>query len=272
MKIMTDAHTVFAGSIPALYERYLVPMFFEPYGTDLARRLRDLDRGRLLEIAAGTGVVTRALSRAVPASVEIVSTDLNQPMLDLAASMLEDRRVTCERADASALPFADGEFDAVVSQFGVMFFPDKVAAFREARRVLKPGGRFLFNVWDGIERNNFAHVVTEAVAALFPEDPPRFFERTPHGYHDPRTIRTALEAAGFDRIERDGVERRSRAASAHDAALGLCQGTPLRNEIEARDPSRIGEATEAAAAALASRFGTGAIEGDMRAIVIVAMR
>jgi ubiquinone/menaquinone biosynthesis C-methylase UbiE len=269
---MTDTDKVFAGSIPALYDRCLVPLIFVPYAADLAARLGDLREGRVLEIAAGTGVVTRALARTLPDRVNIVATDLNQPMLELASTMLKGRPVTWRQADALALPFGDDGFDAVVCQFGVMFFPDKHAAFREARRVLRPDGRFLFNVWDRIEQNDFAQIVTEAVAALFPADPPRFLARTPHGYHDEGEIRAALQAAGFDGIVIETVERRSVAPSARDVALAFCQGTPLRSEIEARDPGRLEEATDAAAAAVAERFGGRALEGRMRAIVVTAKR
>ena len=151
-----------------------------------------------------------------------------------------------------------------------MFFPDKVQGYREARRVLKPGGRFLFNVWDRIEENDFAHVVTEALAGVFPDDPPRFMARTPHGHHDVGRIRKDLEAAGFADVSVDAVDATSKAASPRHAAVAFCQGTPLRNEIEARDASRLEAATDQAADALAKRFGTGTIEGRIRALVITA--
>jgi ubiquinone/menaquinone biosynthesis C-methylase UbiE len=269
---MTDSDKVFSGSLPAIYERYLVPLLFEPYAEHLAQRLADLSHGNLLEIAAGTGVVTRALARSLSPAVEIVATDLNQPMLDLAALMLQGRRVSWQQADAVALPFADHEFDVVVSQFGVMFFPDKIAAFAEARRVLKIDGRFLFSVWDRIDENEFSHIVSEAVAARFPQDPPRFMARTPYAYNNAAAIEAALASAGFRDIEVETVERMSRAPSPHAAALGLCQGSPLRTEIEARDAAGLDAATDAAAAALAQRFGTGAIAGRMRALVIAARR
>ena len=156
--------------------------------------------GRVLETAAGTGILTRALARLLPDTTEIVATDLNQPMLDFAAAQPGATRVTWRSADALSLPFFDRSFDVVVCQFGAMFFPDKVAAYREAMRVLRPGGSFVFSVWDRIEENEFAAVVTEAVAALFPGDPPSFLARTPHGYHDEARIRGELAAAGFARV------------------------------------------------------------------------
>jgi ubiquinone/menaquinone biosynthesis C-methylase UbiE len=226
-----------------------------------------------LETAAGTGVVTRAIAARLPAQARIVATDLNQPMLDHAKARQSDTgRIEWQPADALALPFDDQSFDAVVCQFGVMFFPDKVQAYKEACRVLKPGGRFLFNVWDRISENEFADVVTEALAAVFPHDPPRFLARTPHGYHDVERIRTELKAAGFAEISVDALEHRSRAPSPSDPAIAYCQGTPLRNEIEARDAGRLQDATKAAAEAVARRFGTGAVDGRIRAYVINARR
>ena len=194
---MAQSDTVFAGSIPALYNRYLGPLIFEPYAADLATRVASGPAGRVLETAAGTGVLTRALAASLPGAAEIVATDLNQPMLDFAAAQPGVERVQWQRADALSLPFPDRSFDAVACQFGAMFFPDKIAGYREALRVLRPGGRFVFSVWDRIEENEFADVVTEAVAALFPGDPPNFLARTPHGYHDGERIGAELAAAGF---------------------------------------------------------------------------
>src|SRR5450432_1263357 len=166
--------TLFAGSIPELYDSHLVPLIFEPYAVDLATRVAALEPSRVLETAAGTGVVTRAMARALPAVVDLIATDLNQPMLDRAAGVGTQRPVQWKQADATRLPFADASFDVVACQFGVMFFPDKVGAFSEARRVLRRGGVLMFSVWDRIEENEFAHTVTTALAALFPADPPLF--------------------------------------------------------------------------------------------------
>jgi len=260
----------FAGSIPELYDRYLVPLIFEPYARDLALRLSAFAPADILEVAAGTGVVTRAMAALMP-DARIVASDLNQPMLDRAARMMgPGANVTWRQADALALPFDDGSFDAVVCQFGAMFFPDKVQAYREARRVLKPGGRFVFNVWDAISSNDFADAVTQALTKMFPNDPPLFMARTPHGYHDSALIRAQLGEAGFAAIDIDTVEERSTAASPSDVAIAYCQGTPLRNEIEARRPGGLEDATQAASVELARRFGNGPIEGCIRAHVMTA--
>jgi SAM-dependent methyltransferase len=260
---------VFNGSIPKLYEAYLVPLIFEPYAADLASRVAARSPRRVLEIAAGTGVVTRRLAAALPASTAIVATDLNQPMLDEAAARGTARAVEWRQADAMRLPFADASFDAVVCQFGVMFFADKPKAFAEARRVLAPGGVFVFNVWDRIEENEFADVVTAALEPLFPADPPRFLARTPHGYCDARAIERDLAAGGFAAPPKiAALAARSRADSCRAPAIAYCQGTPLRNEIEARDAQRLAEATDVAAEALARRFGRGAVDGRIRAHVV----
>lgn len=267
---MAKVDTVFSGSIPSLYDRYLGPLIFEPYAEDLAGRLAALNPARVLETAAGTGIVTRALLRALPADINIVATDLNQPMLDHAAAQVSSDRVTWQTADAQALPFPDQSFDAVVCQFGAMFFPDRVQAYREARRVLKPRGHFIFNVWDAIEHNEFADLVTAAVADMFADDPPRFLARTPHGYHDRDRIVAEVHGAGFAEVTAETVTRRSVAPTCRDPAIGFCQGSPLRNEIETRGADRLDETTEAAAARIAARFGPGPADAMMQAHVITA--
>jgi len=266
---MSDIDKVFAGSIPKLYETHLVPLIFEPYAQDLKKRVGSMNLSRILEVAAGTGVVTRALATVASDGASIVATDLNQAMLDEAAAVGTARPILWQQADAMALPFPDGEFDAVVCQFGVMFFPNKSKAFSEARRVLKPGGAFIFNVWDRISENEFADTVTRALEAVFPKDPPRFLARTPHGYHDRSTIEQDLASGGFTKSPRIAtVAARSRAKSARVPAIAYCQGTPLRNEIEARNASRLAEATDVAAAAIAQRFGTHYVDGKIQAHVV----
>jgi len=249
---MTSLDVAFAGSIPALYDRYMGPLLFEPHARDIAARAAALGPRRILETAAGTGIVTEALAGAMP-DAEIVATDLNQAMLDVAAERVRSLNVRFQQADAQALPFPDGEFDLVLSQFGVMFFPDRVGAYREVRRVLKPGGRFLFNVWDRIENNPVTATVGAAIAARFPEHAESFYRRVPFGYHDTGRIEADLREAGFTDIAVETVALTSRVA-ARDAAIGLVQGTPLRAEIEAHGVD-LDEATDAAAAALSSFDG-----------------
>jgi ubiquinone/menaquinone biosynthesis C-methylase UbiE len=262
---------VFSGSIPEFYDRLLVPLIFEPYARDLAERVAKLGPQSVLEIAAGTGVVTRAMASRLPPGTRYVATDLNPPMLDYAKSKQPDGgQIEWRQADALNLPFEDRTFDIVVCQFGAMFFPDKVRAYSEARRVLKPGGHFIFNVWDRISENDFADTITEALAARFPADPPRFMARIPHGYHDPTKIRAQITEAGFAECSAEMVAHLSSASSARVPAIAYCQGTPLRTEIEARDPAGLAAATDHAADALAQKFGHGAVEGRISAIVVTA--
>jgi SAM-dependent methyltransferase len=272
---MSGSHSdkVFDGSIPAFYETHLVPLIFEPYASDLANRLAPRSIASVLELAAGTGVLTRAFASVLPERVAIVATDLNQPMLDHASALGTARPVEWRQADAMQLPFPDESFDAVACQFGVMFFPDKAKAFAEARRVLRPGGVFIFNVWDRIEENDFADTITTALGPLFPEDPPRFLARTPHGYHDRSAIEQDLAGGGFGASPSiTTVAARSRAPSARTVAVAYCHGTPLRHEIEARDTSVLDKATNVAAAAIALRFGREAVDGKIQAHVVSVER
>jgi SAM-dependent methyltransferase len=263
----SDAH--FPSSVAALYDCFLRPLLFEPYAEDLARRAAALHPDDILETAAGTGVVTEALCRAIPGA-RITATDLNQAMLDSARARLGEGNIDYRLADAQALPFDDARFDLIVCQFGVMFFPDRVGAYREARRVLKPGGHFLFNVWGSLEKNEASLAVTRAIAAAFPDDPPSFLERVPHGYHDRARVEADLGAAGFTDIRSETVAKRSRLPSAREAATGLCLGSPLRNEIEARDPSRLDEMVDVACAALAPFKNERGIDAPMSANVFSA--
>lgn len=261
--------TAFTGSVPQLYERYMVPLIFEPYAVDLAKRVAQAGPGRVLELAAGTGAVTRQMAVMLDPSTEIIATDLNPAMIEEARRIGTERPVQWRQVDAMQLPFDEASVDAVVCQFGVMFFPDKPGAFAQARRVLRPGGLFAFNAWGPIEANEFAEAVTDALATVFPDDPPRFMARTPHGYHDAAAIARDLAAAGFTRAPTiETVAFTSRAVSARIAALAYCEGTPLRGEIEARDPQGMERATRAAEAELARRFGDGEIEGRIEALVV----
>jgi SAM-dependent methyltransferase len=266
-----DSDKKFAGSIPRLYETDLVPLLFQPYADDLAARLRTRSLTTILEVAAGTGVLTRAL--ALDERTKLVATDLNEAMLEQARARGTKHPVEWRQADAMQLPFADQAFDAVVCQFGAMFFPDKARAFAETRRVLRPGGLFAFSVWDRIEENELADVVTTALESVFPDDPPRFLARTPHGYHDRALIERDLAAGGFANAPTfETVTARSRASSPSIPAIAYCQGTPLRNEIEARDATRLALATDVAEAAIANRFGSGAVDGKIQAHVVIVHR
>lgn len=268
---MPQTDAIFTGPVPELYDRFMVPMLFDPYAADMASAAAALLPMAVLETAAGSGAVTRALAPLLPATARYVVTDLNAPMLDRAkAQQPADTRLQFLPADAQDLPFPPASFDVVCCQFGVMFLPDRIKGYRAALRVLKPGAPFLFNAWDSLADNDFARVVHEAVAAFYPANPPAFFARTPHGYHDEARIRADLSAAGFARVAIRRVPQISRAASARDAAVAYCQGTPMRMEIAARGAEDLGPVTARVEAALAQRFGTGPITGKMQALVVDA--
>ena len=268
---MSDSDKVFAGSIPQFYDNYLVPLIFTGFAEDMAQRVATLAPTTILETAAGSGVVTRSLATKIAPGASYVVTDLNQPMLDHAAERQgADSRIRWQQADALALPFDDAAFDVVCCQFGVMFFPDRIRGYREAKRILKPGGRFVFNVWDRIEENVFANDVTNALAEFFPSSPPRFLARTPHGYHDMTLIRDELERAGFSDAIIEMRSDQSRAPSPRHPAIAYCQGTPLRSEIEARGADKLQAATEHSAAAIASRHGIGEVSAKIQALVVTA--
>jgi ubiquinone/menaquinone biosynthesis C-methylase UbiE len=268
---MRATDTVFAGSIPETYERYMVPLIFQPYAGHLVERIKPFAPRRILETAAGTGVVTEALHRALP-QAEIVATDLNQPMLDQAALKVVGPHVRFQQADALDLPFEDSSFDLVVCQFGVMFFPDKPKANAEARRVLRKGGKYLLVIWDCVDRNLATKVAGSAVVELFPDDPTAFYERTPFRYFDRAVIEADLRAAGFEEIEIDTVELRSRAPSARDAAIALTQGTPMRSEIEKRGSKALMTATAVAADALRQFEGAEGFDAPMSAHIVTATK
>lgn len=269
---MTDSDKDFVGSIPEIYDNFLVPLIFETYAQDLVDRVVSLRPMSILETAAGSGVVIRALIPSLASETTVTVTDLNQPMLDYAASKQEpDKRVSWRQADALNLPFKDASFDVVMCQFGIMFYPDRIAGYSEAYRVLKPGGALIFNVWDHIETNEFADVVTSAAASVFPDDPPQFLPRTPHGYYDENLIRKELGEAGFVNIKYESLEATSTAPSPRHPAVAYCQGTPLRNEIEERDPDLLDHVTDCAADAILQRFGAGPVSAKIRGHIITAM-
>lgn len=262
----------FAGSIPHAYHRHLVPLIFEPYASDLAARVAAPESGAVLETACGTGALSRHLRAALPQSASLTATDLHAPMLDLARAKLgatED--IAWRVADATALPFADAAFDAVACQFGVMFFGDRAAGYREAARVLRPGGRFVFNVWDSLARNPFPRLVHETVAGLFPDDPPRFLE-LPFGYHDPTTIAAELRAAGFAGIRTTVLPKASHAPTPREVALAFATGTPLAAQIAQRRAVGSPDVIAAVERTIGAAFGPGPVSAPMQAILVEASR
>lgn len=269
---VSEPQAAFTGSVPENYDRFLGPALFDPYAAEIVRRLDRHGCAALLEVACGTGIVTEKLVAELPPPTRLVATDLSQPMIDYASRKLSDQRqIEWQTADATQLPFDDQSFDVVLCQFGFMFVPDKPAAFREAHRVLKPGGKLLFNVWDKLEHNDFCRIAHETVLSFFESDPPLFFE-VPFGFHRVDEIRTLLEDAGFDGLRIEHVDLPSVSASARDAATGLIQGTPVSVAVRERSPGDLPVLTEAAALALTQQCGASPCRGKMRAIVCEATR
>jgi SAM-dependent methyltransferase len=267
----TDKASAFAGTLAEFYDRHLVPFLFAPYAAVVAERAKRLSPRRVLETAAGTGIATEALARGLPSDVAITATDLNQAMIDRGKARPGMARVHWQQADALKLPFADGAFDLVVCQFGVMFFPDKPRSFGECCRVLAPGGVSLSVVWDDHDQmpDHPLWIAAQTVGGMLKRDPHTLLAP---GYFDEPVIRADLTAAGFRDVTVDRVTRPARASSAEEAAMITVQGSLLRTAIEAADPARLGEATKAVERALSARFGAGAVEGETKALIVTATK
>jgi SAM-dependent methyltransferase len=266
---MSDTSHLNTGSAAELYERHLVPLTFVAHSRIMAYRFQNMTAGRLLEIAAGTGALTRELRKLLPETVEIVATDLNQPMLDQAMAKSDAKLITWHQADAMALPFEAGSFDAVVCQFGAMFFPDKITAFSQVHRVLQPGGVFRFSVWDRMEANILNQMYQDVIDAAFPTDPPGRM-RVPFGYHDQTAITSDLTGAGFIDVSFEPATDYYRAASARDAAFAITQGHPVRQEVEARGKGLLERVAESLANNVARRYGSGPVSIPNQAIIVTA--
>jgi ubiquinone/menaquinone biosynthesis C-methylase UbiE len=269
--VKRDRNVLFQGAIPENYDRYLGPVIFEPWAEALVLRLSGKKYERILEIACGTGIVTRRLRDALPATTEIVATDLNPDMFEFAKPKFSNgENVLWQQADASALPFPNCSFDASVCQFGVMFVPDKASAMRESYRVLRSGGLFLFNVWDLFDANPFGQIAHATIASFFDRDPPTFYE-IPFGFHDSTLIRQLLQDAGFEKIQSFSETKAYRSASAREFATGLVRGNPVGDEATERgvNPEDL---IDAIAKRIAERFGNAPVESTMRAIVWQAMK
>jgi SAM-dependent methyltransferase len=273
---MADQDAAFVGSIPENYDRYLGPMFFHDYAEDMAKRLEVRPEISVLETACGTGIVTERLLARLAGRGKLVATDLSEPMLAYAAAKLPRalptaKNVEWRQADATELPFDDRSFDAVVCQFGLMFFPDKSAGLREAFRVLKPGGRALVSVWDRLEENPVPRITHETVATFFASDPPQFYT-IPFSLHDVTAVRGLLDGAGFVGVRWERLDRTGVSPSAADAVIGLIEGNPIYLAIMQRHPSALADIKTATARNLATALGDHPLRCPLRAIFFSASR
>jgi SAM-dependent methyltransferase len=269
---MSESHTAFVGSVPENYDRYLGPILFHPYADDLSARLPVTDGMRVLEVACGTGLLSRRLVARLAGRGTLVATDLNEAMIAYGQSQVPPgAAVEWRQADGTRLPFSDHSFDAVVCQFGLMFFPDKGAGMREAHRVLRPGGRYLFNVWDAMEHNPIARITQETMLSLFPVDPPLFYT-VPYGFHDGALIRSLLQSAGFTEIEIGPVGKTGQSPSAADAATGLIDGNPIASAINERGTVALPEVKAVLASRIAAELGEHPLHVPLRALVCSARR
>jgi SAM-dependent methyltransferase len=267
---MKYSGNISTGTMLEIHDRYYVPFALSPFADDMARRLARLSNGPLLETCAGTGVLTQAMASATSVGLAIIATDPSGETLEHAALKSGTARVKWQIADPAALPFPNGTFGIVACHFGVSTLNDRVLAFQEARRVLRPGGRFVFSVPGRIRHNPVAHCVQTALDEMFRQDPPEFLGLGLHGYADNEAIDDDLTTAGFTDAIYTTVEKRFAADSARDVAIGYCLGTPLRAEIEARASGTAEPAILAAEQALAQRFGSGPIETTMRGHIVSA--
>ncbi len=268
---MAGKASEFTGDIPRNYNDGLGPVLFVPYADDLAKRVKAFKPASVLELAAGTGIVTRKLRDALPASTSIVASDLNQAMLDIASPQFKnDTNITFEVVDAMSIPKADDSFDLVTSQFGIMFMPDKVASLREARRVLRPGGTYLFNTWGSWDGNPWAGIGHKAIERFFPNDAPGFY-KVPFHYHDPKEIKCDLKAAGFKNVKIKELKKKGRISSHEELAHAAVFGNPLADEIRALNTGVTPEqAQEAIRAALETAFGPAPTKMPLMALVVTA--
>ncbi len=265
---MSDKADRFTGSIPEHYDAGLGPHIFHDYADDLSARVAALNPQKVLELAAGTGIVTRKLRDLLSADAHLIASDLNPPMLEVAKGKFRpDERVEFKQIDATNVEFADGSFDVVMCQFGVMFFPDKHRSYREAYRVLSPGGSYIFSVWDSWDENPFARIVHETVETFFPDDPPGFY-KVPFHYCDVDEIKESVLRAGFCSVTTEHLPLRAKIPSAPRFADGLVFGNPLFDEVLSRggNPEDV---KAAVASAIEKELGG---EMTLKALVIHASR
>ncbi len=267
----TTTPIAFSGDIPKYYDTYLGPMFFEPFAIDMADRISKVHPEYLLELACGSGRLTRLLPSVLSPEANIVATDINPAMVSFAKSKLQDAKIDWMEVDAVSLPFKDASFDCIAVQFGVMFYSDRKKAFKEALRVLKPGGTLIFSSWDEIKKNPMPFIVDEALKHFFPVDTPSFYS-VPFSYFDEEAIKAELNQSGFEDVHIDLVKLNGYSKSPKDAAKGLIQGTPTVTAINDRDDEKLPQILDYLEEKIKSRFGSEALNVPLQALVVTCRK
>ncbi|MHA1565246.1 MAG: class I SAM-dependent methyltransferase [Alphaproteobacteria bacterium] len=269
-----SSHTKFVGSIPQIYDQHLGPLLFEFAAADLAKRVCESipSAGRILEVACGTGISTDFLWQALSSETEILATDLNDAMLSYAKQKRGAlTNVTFQQADAQSLPFDDNAFNAVVCQFGLMFFPEKARAMSEFARVLRPGGLLAFNVWDSLENNRVANIAQETIAGFFETDPPDFL-KVPFGYYEINPIRDLIRDAGLEAPNVHTVSATIERPDALSVARGFVEGNPGILQIRERATADSEDIVKAVAKAIDDTYGPAPLQIPLQKIVFLARR
>ena len=270
LKNKMEKTAAFAGSIPANYERYLGPFLFEPYALDLVSRLQDKKYNDILEIACGTGRVTAHIAKSVK-HYTLTATDLNADMITVAKGIIPDKNIKWMQADAMELPFADASFDLVVIQFGIMFFPDKEKGLKEAYRVLRPGGKLIFNTWNKVETNEAIHTGRTIIESYFGDDPPIFYG-VPFSMYDEKELKRLTSGAGFKNVTTELVKKEGVGSSASDLAKGIVEGNPVYLAITERIPAMLNPIKVEVQKTLAEKFGDNPIKSPLQAWVVEAIK
>ena len=261
--------TSFAGSVPKNYETYLGPLFFEPYAINLVEHIRNTTLSNVLEIACGTGRVTKHLAAKLSRNTSLLATDLNEDMLKIARRIVTSKNIKWQVADAHELPFGEDTFDLVICQYGVMFFQDKPKALKEINKVLKKGGRFIFNTWNELQYNALSRMAQTVLDEIYPDDPPRFLEKGPYSFYNQDQIKQILAEAGFSNISIELVSKTGLAATPEDAVNGILDGTPNFGYMAERDiPPSV--AKEKLIALLTDHYGSKNLQLPMQAFVVKA--
>jgi len=261
----------FSGSVPAHYDQYLGPLYFEPYAIEVTNRIDPSSIKLALELASGTGRVTKHLRRVLPPTAKLIASDISEDMLAIAKEKLKNEKVDWETIDAQQLPFEDNSIDLVVCCFGFMFVPDKLKAFAEVLRVLRPEGMFIFSTWDKLEANG-ASFVHRTIAKKYLEEPLPASFNLAFSMHDESSIKSTLEEVSFSKIFVEKVNKQCYASSSKDAAEGLTMGGSIYNEIMKRNPAWIDEIRIRVEKELSEKYGTSPMIAPMSAVISQAWK